>query len=102
MHREAPAPRANGAPWALSDLALDETDSIPTHPLGVKPLGNKYLEDGPIARASMGAFQLIPDEMLMVLLAYFDAPTLRRLGSTCKFLYAACRYDGLWQYLYLE
>lgn len=50
----------------------------------------------------MGTFQLIPDEMIMVLLAYFDAPTLRRLGSTCKFLYAACRYDSLWQYLYLE
>lgn len=102
MHREAPAARAKRVPWALSDLALDEASSIPVHPLGIKPLGNQYLEDGPIARASMGTIQLIPDEMLMILLTYFDAPSLRGLGSTCKFLYAACRYDGLWQYLYLE
>lgn len=101
MHQETPKPRAGPAAWAPDD-GLTAANAIPVHPLGVKPLGNQYLATGPNARAFMGRFRLFPDEMLMVFLEYLDAASLRALGSACKFLYAACRYDDLWKSLYLE
>lgn len=102
MHQETPDPRGGWATREPTDSSLVTANSIPVHPLGVKPLGNQYFAAGPIARASMGSFRLFPDEMLMVFLEYFDAGSLRTLGSSCKFLYAACRYDDLWKSLYLE
>ncbi|KAM4054848.1 cupin-like domain-containing protein [Hirsutella rhossiliensis] len=77
-------------------------DSIPSHPLRVKPLGNRYLSDGPNARASVGAWSALPDEMLMLVLELFDPRELLRLGSTCKFLYAFCHLDELWKAVFLR
>ncbi|KAK2030920.1 hypothetical protein LX32DRAFT_637804 [Colletotrichum zoysiae] len=77
-------------------------ESIPTHPLGVKPLGNQYLSDRPNARAHIGYFKTLPDEALMILLDYLDQERLRTLGSSCKFLYAFCRSDDLWKSLFLQ
>lgn len=102
MHQETPSLPGHRATWAPDDNSLITANSIPVHPLGVKPLGNQYLATGPNARASLGHFRLFPDEMLMVFLEYLDTAALRTLGSACKFLYAACRYDDLWKSLYLE
>ncbi|KYK58241.1 uncharacterized protein DCS_05254 [Drechmeria coniospora] len=78
------------------------SDSIPLHPHGVKPLGNCYLSHGPNARASSGTWALLPDEMLAVVLEHLDQMDLMKLGSTCKFFHAFCRWDDLWKPLFLQ
>lgn len=82
--------------------AVTSTESIPTHPLGVKPLGNQYLSDRPNARKHIGYLKILPDEALMLLLEYLDEDRLRNLGYTSRFLYAFCRSDDLWKTLFLQ
>ncbi|KAI1125941.1 F-box domain-containing protein [Nemania abortiva] len=77
-------------------------DSIPTHPMGIKPLGNQYFADGPNARQYTGVFGQLPDEMILHLLEYLDAISLRKLASTCRFLYAFGQLDDLWKTLFVE
>ncbi|KAH8890976.1 Clavaminate synthase-like protein [Thozetella sp. PMI_491] len=76
--------------------------SIPSHPLGIKPLGNQYLVDGPNARHHIGSFQALPDELLSQLLEFLDQRSLRVLGYTCRFLYAHSVSEELWKALFLE
>lgn len=78
------------------------TSAIPPHPLGIKPLGNKYLSDGDDARRFLGALQVLPDEMLMQLLEFLDDRTLRRFGYTCRFLFACSVSDDIWKTIFLE
>ncbi|KAJ0355152.1 hypothetical protein COL154_000744 [Colletotrichum chrysophilum] len=85
----------------LADAVMT-SESIPTHPLGVKPLGNQYLSDRPNARKHIGVFTTFPDEALMILLEYLDQSNLRNLGYTSKFLYAFCQSDELWKALFLD
>ncbi|KAJ0387539.1 hypothetical protein COL922a_002163 [Colletotrichum nupharicola] len=85
----------------LADAVMT-SESIPTHPLGVKPLGNQYLSDRPNARKHIGVFTTLPDEALMILLEYLDQSNLRNLGYTSKFLYAFCQSDELWKALFLD
>jgi hypothetical protein len=77
-------------------------ESIPVHPLGVKPLGNVYFASGPLARDAVGPSGILPDEMILHLLEYLGKESLRSLGSTCRFLYAFCQLDELWKPLFLE
>lgn len=85
-----------------SVIAEAEFDApLPPHPLGVKPLGNKYLDQGTDAKEATGLFQTLPDELLMLMVETLDMDSLRALGSTCRFLYAACIYDELWKALAL-
>lgn len=84
------------------DTSTAVESSVPTHPLGIKPLGNKYFHTGTDARVNLGDLQVLPDEMLAQLLEYLDKRTLRLLGYTCKFLYAQCSYDDLWKTIFLE
>ncbi|KAI1345164.1 Clavaminate synthase-like protein [Xylariaceae sp. FL0016] len=83
------------------DMVLSE-ESIPVHPMGVKPLGNQFLAPGPTARASIGSFGRLPDEMILHLFDYFDTESLRSIGFTCQFLYAFGQLDDLWKALFLE
>ncbi|KAK4186162.1 hypothetical protein QBC35DRAFT_283276 [Podospora australis] len=76
--------------------------AVPLHPLGVKPLGNKYFSNGNDARKYMGTLQGLPDEMLIQLLEYLDQRTLRLFGYTCKFLFACCMADDIWKSVFLE
>ncbi|KAK3337134.1 hypothetical protein B0T19DRAFT_348718 [Cercophora scortea] len=76
--------------------------SIPSHPLGIKPLGNKYFSAGNDARKAIGTFQVLPDEMLAQFLEFLDKRTLRLLGYTCRFLFAHCISDELWKSIFLE
>lgn len=73
-----------------------------THPLGVLPLGNQFLSSTPTARLFSGTLQLLPDEMLAVLLEYLDVHTLRRLGYTCKYLFAFAYANDFWKACFLE
>jgi hypothetical protein len=83
------------------DGIVTQGDSIPTHALGVKPLGNRYLSKGPNAKASSGSWGVLPEEMVMLVLEQMDARSLLSLGSTCKFLFAFCHSDELWKALFL-
>ena len=83
-------------------LHTDEAEqTVPCHPLGVKPSGNKYTATEN-AREAIGAFQILPDEILAILLEYLDSRMLRHLGSTCKALYAFSYSDDLWKALLIE
>ncbi|KAJ3484424.1 hypothetical protein NLG97_g7051 [Lecanicillium saksenae] len=77
------------------------SDSIPTHHLGVKPLGNRYLSKGTDARLSAGTLGGLPDEMLMLLLEQLELASLQVLGASCRFLYAFTHSDELWKALFL-
>jgi hypothetical protein len=81
--------------------SAESSQSIPHHPLSVKPSGNQYTSLYN-SKGFVGAFQLFPDEILVIFLEYLDSCTLRCLGSTCKFLYAFCRSDDLWKSLFIE
>lgn len=86
---------------STTDSSMPE--SIPVHPLGVKPLGNQYFTPGPSARASLGGlFGHLPDEMILRLVECFDSHSLMKLGATCRFLYALCHLDELWKAIFLE
>ncbi|CAH0026701.1 unnamed protein product [Clonostachys rhizophaga] len=76
--------------------------AIPSHPLGVKPLGNQYFFQGPSARKCIGKWLPLPDEILMVVLEYFDQSSLTQLGATCKFFFAFCHSEELWKALFLQ
>ncbi|KAI0383807.1 Clavaminate synthase-like protein [Hypomontagnella monticulosa] len=78
------------------------SDSIPVHPMGVKPLGNRYLASGPTARQCLGSLGHLPDEMILQILESLDMWSLKDLGFTCRFLYAFCYLDELWKALFLE
>ncbi|CAK7267255.1 hypothetical protein SEPCBS119000_002453 [Sporothrix epigloea] len=79
----------------------DYNAPLPPHPLGVKPLGNRYLDQGTDAKEATGLFQALPDELLMLMVESLDLGSLLALGSTCRFFYAACVYDELWKALAL-
>ena len=74
--------------------------AIPTHPLGVKPSGNAYTASSN-ARNVIGPFQILPDEILAILLEYFEPALLLQLGATCKFFYAFSRSEELWKALFI-
>lgn len=78
------------------------TESIPVHPLGVKPLGNRYFASGPSARQALGPIGHLPDEMIVQILECLEEESLKNLGASCRFLYAFCQLDELWKPLFLE
>ncbi|KAI9166969.1 F-box protein [Paramyrothecium foliicola] len=78
------------------------SDAIPSHPLGVKPLGNLYFHTGRPARDAIGFWRSCPDEILMIILEHFDELSLRDLAYTCKFFFAFCYSEELWKALFLQ
>ena len=79
-----------------------EHDSVvPSHPLGIKPAGNAYSATENIKLAT-GVFTALPDELIIQLLEFLDATSLKRLGCTCKALYAFSRLEELWKTLCIE
>lgn len=84
-------------------VAESDSDSIPTHPLGVKPLGNQYLTERPNSRRNIGLWRSLPDELLMIILESFDEPSLLlKLGYSCKFFFAFCHLEDLWKTIFLQ
>ncbi|KAI2467736.1 Clavaminate synthase-like protein [Annulohypoxylon bovei var. microspora] len=92
---------ANGGESSVPITRIS-SDSIPVHPMGVKPLGNQYFVSGPTARQSLGPLGRLPDEMILQILEYLDTSSLENIGLTCRFLYAFCQLDELWKILFLE
>ncbi|KAK2748344.1 hypothetical protein FQN57_001002 [Myotisia sp. PD_48] len=87
--------------WGFREDESESPVAIPSHPLGIKPSGNSLTSTFNI-RPCMGAFALLPDELLSLLLESFGASELRSLGSTCKALYAFTRAEDLWKTLFVE
>lgn len=87
------------------ELVTQEVDApetaIPIHPLGIKPSGNAYMAFSN-ARDTVGPFQILPDEIIAILLEYFQPSLLLKLGATCKFFYAFSRSEELWKALFIE
>lgn len=75
--------------------------TVPLHPLNIKPAGNAYTATENIKLAA-GSFALLPDELLIQVLEYLEAASLRRLGAACKALYAFSRLEDLWKTLCIE
>ena len=75
--------------------------TVPSHPLQIKPAGNAYTATENIKLAA-GSFALLPDELLIQVLEYLGAASLKRLGSACKALYAFSRLEDLWKTLFIE
>jgi hypothetical protein len=82
----------------LQDLAGH--DEIPGHPLGVKPSGNALLAKKNL-RVAIGTFNLLPDELILILLESLDGESLLRIGQTCKAFYAFTRAEDFWKSLYI-
>ena len=80
-----------------------EIDSltVPSHPLKIKPGGNAYTATVDIKLAA-GSFNALPDDVLVQLLEFLDATSLKRLGFACKALYAFSRHEELWKTLCIE
>lgn len=91
----------NRATSSAKDV-LPASEFIPSHHLGVKPLGNQYLSSTPSARRNIGSLQALPDEMLMLALECLDRMSLHYLASTCKFFYALCESEDLWKSVFLQ
>ena len=51
---------------------------------------------------SIGALQVLPDEVLQVILKNFSPGTLARLRLVCKASNVLCDDESLWEYLVLR
>ncbi|PYH90893.1 F-box and JmjC domain protein [Aspergillus ellipticus CBS 707.79] len=94
------APRGYSAHANPSTEDLSAPDTIPGHPLGVKPSGNALLAAENL-RDAIGVFNLLPDELISMLLEYLDGPSLVSVGRTCKAFYAFTRAEDLWKALFV-
>lgn len=93
--RHAPQERAVASPERHGSTL------VPTHPLGIKPLGNAFTAKKNI-RAGAGSFASLPDELLIQVIESLDSISLMRFGNTCKALYAFSRQDDLWKTICLR
>lgn len=84
-----------------ADEIEEDAETLPLHPLGIKPSGNQYTSSTN-AKYSMGTFGHLPDEMIVVLLEFMDSKKLRMLGATCRAMYAFCAAEELWKQLFIE
>jgi F-box-like len=91
----------SGQSYFTSLPAESNHDTIPCHPLGVKPSGNGWVAAHNLRRA-IGAFMVLPDEVLLILLEHFGSSTILKLGCTCKALYAFARSEDVWKSLFIR
>ena len=86
--------------WKNSLKGSEEHDSltVPSHPLRIKPAGNAYTATENIKLAA-GLFMGLPDELIIQVMDSLNATSLKRLGCTCKALYAFSRLEDLWKTL---
>ncbi|KAI9698216.1 MAG: hypothetical protein M1836_004218 [Candelina mexicana] len=95
---------SNTSPAGSKDLSpnvREQTVTVPPHPLGVKPAGNAYTSNQNL-RSSLGTFSALIDELIIQVLEFLDAPSLMRLGATCKALFAFASFEELWKSLSIE
>ena len=71
------------------------------HPQGVRPSGNAVSVRSN-AVSSMGFLAVLGDEILLSILSWLSIDDLRKLGSTCRALFAFTCHDELWKPLRLQ
>jgi hypothetical protein len=86
---------------SLNESVATGRDTIPCHPLGVKPSGNGLTAAWDLRSAS-GTIAILPDELILILLEYLDSSTLVCFGQTCKALYAFTRSEDIWKALFIR
>lgn len=84
-----------------STTESEQSTAVRRHPLGIRPSGNAFTSNVNL-KAACGSFSVLPDELLIQLLEYLDAPSLLKLGGTCRALFAFSRAEELWKTLFLE
>ncbi|KAL5339222.1 hypothetical protein BJX70DRAFT_388110 [Aspergillus crustosus] len=87
-----------------SESAVDDSadlNAIPGHPLGVKPSGNALLASENL-RPAIGTFNLLPDELILLLLEFLDSRDLLQLSQTCKAFYAFTQAEDLWKAFFIR
>lgn len=95
-------PKRQRVEVAPADSPADKDASlVRRHPLGVRPSGNALTSDSNL-KASFGLFAKLPDELLAQFLECLTAPSLFRLGGTCRGLHAFTRNEELWRTLFVE
>mmetsp|Transcript_30325 Transcript_30325/g.76224 ORF Transcript_30325/g.76224 Transcript_30325/m.76224 type:complete len:512 (-) Transcript_30325:6-1541(-) len=74
------------------------------HPLGVKPLGNQYVEQAvvPCRDSGLGTLRCFDDPLLLTILMQLDAVDLCRLASVSKSMYVFSHTEDLWRNLVLD
>lgn len=79
-----------------------DTATISPHPLRIKPLGNAFTSNSNLRDISTGQFAVLPDELIVQILGWLDAPSLLKLGASSKGLYAFAKFDDLWKDLFVQ
>ncbi|KAI8345715.1 hypothetical protein B0O80DRAFT_393874 [Mortierella sp. GBAus27b] len=78
------------------------------HPLGIKPLGNYYMDAtrpdfaGSCRGSSLGQLSRLTDEILVEILNLLAPQELLNLGATSKVLYALTHLDDMWKTLTID
>ena len=103
LSEQTMTPEQISSHWKAGLKGSEEHDSltVPSHPLRIKPAGNAYTATENIKLAA-GLFMGLPDELIIQVLEPLDATSLKRLGCTCKALYAFSRLEDLWKTLCVE
>lgn len=99
-HGSAASVEAGSALTHSESFVTVSEDAVPCHPLGVKPSGNGLLAKRDL-RAAIGIFQVLPDELILMLLEYLDGVSLLSIGRSCKAFYAFTRAEELWKALFI-
>ena len=84
-----------------------EVQRMLSHPVGVQPWGNIFLDDqGPEKagrlRLGLGPMASFTDDLILDVLGYLDPTSLALIGRVSPALYAFSREDSLWRPLVLE
>lgn len=79
----------------------EDPDAVPTHPLQIKPSGNAAFAVSNL-RFAVGLFQVLPDELIHLILEYLDQQSLLQFGQTCKAFYAFSRSEELWKQIFIR
>ncbi|KAF9136463.1 hypothetical protein BGX30_011166 [Mortierella sp. GBA39] len=78
------------------------------HPLGIKPLGNYYMDAtrsdfaGSCRGPSLGRLSQLTDEIIMDILNLLSPSDLITLGATSRVLYGLTHLDDMWKNLTIE
>ncbi|ORY97057.1 hypothetical protein BCR41DRAFT_314724 [Lobosporangium transversale] len=78
------------------------------HPLGIKPLGNYYMDatqpdfTGSCRGPSLGLLSRLTDEIIMEILNLLSSHDLLTLGAASRVLYGLTHLDDMWKSLTIE
>jgi F-box domain len=84
---------------------IESNNCIPSHPLGVRPNGNAFVQDSaghPDLRPNLGLFSRLPDELISHFVEYLDVKDVLIIGGTCKAFYAFTTVDEIWRKFFEE